>query len=168
MSYGWQAYAVDLEALNQCYGQLTGEQLAQFKQQQRSALARLTVEFGASAEQALQHIAAGELDDEVEPALYWYVWELLAQSMGTALNNSEFYPAEMTAISGLKGLKPLAFSHPWLEDAGGFPMVYACLSGQHADCADSVSATELSVVQQQQLQSWLEAASGRDLVLFYY
>ncbi|GGY58406.1 hypothetical protein GCM10011297_33880 [Bacterioplanes sanyensis] len=168
MSYGWQAYAVDLDALNQCYGQLTGEQLTQFKQQQGSALARLTAEFGTSAEQALQHIAAGALDDDVEPALYWYVWELLAQSMGTALDNSEFYPAEMTAITGLKGLKSLAFSHPWLEDAGGFPMVFACLIAQHAECAASVSASELSVAQQQQLQGWLNTAAGRDLVLFYY
>lgn len=170
MSYGWTAYCVDEKSLCALFGHMTEAQCQQLRHHYRAPLQQLTTSFAEPAEAALQHIADGQLDDDISASLYWYVLELLADWHGERLANSEFYPAELMALAGIDGVSTYFINHPWLDLPDDFPSVSICRHARLEDARRSVLSGELTPPQQQQLLSWLAQAQHRqqDLLLFYY
>jgi hypothetical protein len=179
MSYGIQAYRVDLQKIQQQYGTDNPDLKEKIMTSCQSQFEDLDGDFNrdegwTDSEILMSDFLDGNWQDTNEnTAKHWYMLELLIQGFGKILPNSQWYPASISPMWDYSEFQLYflgANSSIPVSGPDDFPVVFTIERNHFDQALTHIREDYPDQDQQAEFASWIAAARehDQDLVLYYY
>ncbi|OHX65405.1 DUF7691 family protein [Flammeovirga pacifica] len=167
MSYGITPIKTNIKRIEQQILNLSEEHKKEYIEE----LKDLADSFSDPVIQIITDMLNGKDFDPQYAYLYWYIFERIFLIHGSSLNNSEWYPTNLTEICELKELKAFDLQIENIPTPDDFPIVLSCRSENLEKLRTEVNEHISDSSQKDQFLSWIDSCSygnSNDLVLYYY
>lgn len=171
MSYGITPIQTNIKLIEQQILNLNETQKKEYIKALRPHLKELQASFGEPVLQILKDMLNGKGFEAEYDYLYWYIFEKIFLLHGSSLNNSQWYPTDLSELGKLKALKIFDLQLENIPYPDDFPLVYSCRSEDIEALRIEVSEIISDSAQRDQFLSWIDACNSgdnNDLVLYYY